>query len=282
MVFLAVLKSVFITVVLLIATGCTHFLFQPVREALFNHVEHGLAVENIYIEQDMRLHGWRLPAHGKSKGILLFFHGNGENISSHVGSVFWLPEKGYEVYLFDYRGYGQSDGIPEINGVVEDSVQMLKYAVNAARESGLKLFVLGHSLGGSLAITAMARLEGRAEVTALITANAFSDYRRVTRDILSQHWLTGLLRWPLSLLISNRYRPLDVITDIAPVPVYILHSEADKIIPARHADALYKVASQPKFLVKTVGGHNQNFALPENRKLLLDILEKHEISILNE
>ena len=65
MVFLAVLKSVFITVVLLIATGCTHFLFQPVREALFNPVEHGLAVENIYIEQDMRLHGWRLPAHGK-------------------------------------------------------------------------------------------------------------------------------------------------------------------------------------------------------------------------
>ena len=74
-------------------------------------------------------------------------------ISVHMSALFsGYPRKVYEVYLFDYRGYGQSDGIPEINGVVEDSVQMLKYAVNAARESGLKLFVLGHSLGGSLAI----------------------------------------------------------------------------------------------------------------------------------
>jgi alpha-beta hydrolase superfamily lysophospholipase len=273
-VFLTVLKLVLLGGVLLLTSGCTNFLFQPVRETLFNPSERGIQVEDIFLDnkQGIRLHGWHLPSQEKTKGILLFFHGNGENISSHVGSVFWLPRQGYDVYLFDYRGYGRSGGVPEINGIVQDTVQMLKYAVSIARQSGLKLYVLGHSLGGSLAITATARLDDKLKVTALITANAFSDYRQVTRDVLSQHWLTRLIRWPLSLSISNRYRPLDVIKDISPVPVYILHSDADKIIPAHHADALYTAASQPKYRVNTVGGHNQNFALPENRKLLLEIL----------
>ncbi|MEE9494054.1 MAG: alpha/beta fold hydrolase [Gammaproteobacteria bacterium] len=269
------MKLVLLTCLFFMLGGCTNVLFQPVRQAIFKPEEQGIDVNDLYINsgQGIRLHGWHLPAQKSLKGTVLFLHGNGENITTHVGSVYWLPAQGYEVYLFDYRGYGQSSGIPDIDGVVNDARSMLEYAIDRSQSSKTKLIVLGHSLGGSISIPATAGLADKQKITALITANAFSDYRQITRDVLSQHWLTNFLRWPLSFLISNHYRPLEMVADISPVPLYVLHSDEDEMIPSYHATALYQTALQPKYLLKTVGGHNQNFSLQKNRTLLLKILQ---------
>ena len=68
----------------------------------------------------MRLHGWFLPAQIPSRGTILFLHGNAENVSTHIGSVAWLPAEGFNVFLIDYRGYGLSEGVPTLDGLHRD------------------------------------------------------------------------------------------------------------------------------------------------------------------
>ena len=80
----------------------------------------GLAYQDVYLPtpDGVRLHGWYLPAQGEARGTLLFLHGNAENISTHIASVYWLPAQHYNVLLIDYRGYGESTGTPTLPGLV--------------------------------------------------------------------------------------------------------------------------------------------------------------------
>ena len=258
---------------LVFTSACTNVIFQPSREAFSNPVRLGLHVDELLIKSDGAiLHGWRLPARGATRGVVLFLHGNGQNISAHLGAVYWLPRQGFEVLMFDYRGYGQSTGKPDIDGVMEDTRNMLAWAARDSCTQGHKLTVLGHSFGGSLAIYATSMYRDKQQLNGLISISAFSDYREISRDALSRHWFTRLLEWPLSLTIDNDYRPVSVIGRIAPLPVYILHGQNDPVVPAYHADQLYAAARSPKYRLNLIGGHNDVFNPKQNRRILLKIL----------
>ena len=257
-------------------TGCTHLMFQPTSVRYSDPAGHGIELEDLNIESTdgVTLHGWHLPAQGTLRGSILFLHGNGANISSHIGGVYWLPAYGYEVFLFDYRGYGGSTGTAELDGVMRDAQTMIAYARDHLGPGSAGLTVLGHSMGGSIAIHALAQLPDRHEIDALVCVDAFADYRRVTRDALSAHWLTWAFQWPLSLTIDNRYRPADYIGALAPLPVFILHSKDDEIIPPEHADVLFQAAGQPRYRYELQGTHNQVLGLKQNQTLLLEILDR--------
>ena len=256
-------------------SGCTNLLFQPVKQQLFDPATFNIQVEEHYItsDTDIKLHGWRLPSKTDTRGTLVFLHGNAENISSHVGSVYWLPEHGYEVFLFDYRGFGKSTGATEISGMVRDTENMIVYASRHARSADHKVTVLGHSMGGSLAIAAVANIEDKSSINALITISAFSDYRLITREVLSQHWFTNVFSWPMSFTISNQYRPVSIVSEISPVPLYIMHSRDDEIIPVHHADKLFAAAKFPKNRIQLEGSHNMALVVKKNRQQLLNILQ---------
>jgi hypothetical protein len=259
---------------LLVLTACTSLIFQPTRIRYSEPARRGITVENLYIDSSdgVVLHGWRLPAVGPVRGSVVFLHGNAENISSHIGGVYWLAGYGYEVFLFDYRGYGRSTGTPQIDGVMHDAQRMITYARGHASSADHSVTVLGQSMGGSVAIYALAALPDRSGINGLITISAFSDYHLITRDALASHWLTRLLRWPLSFTVSNRYRPLDAIGKLSPVPVFVLYSEADEIVSTEHAQQLFESACPPRFLEALEGTHNRVLALRENRERLLEIL----------
>lgn len=76
-------------------------MFHPTRINYSEPSKLGIETEDIYLpgSDGVVLHGWRLPVVGQSKGSVVFLHGNGENISSHIGGVYWLPQYGYEVFL---------------------------------------------------------------------------------------------------------------------------------------------------------------------------------------
>jgi len=254
-------------------TACSDLIFQPSRVQYSEPEKMGIVTEDLYIPGDagITLHGWHLPAKGKIRGSVVFLHGNAQNISSHVGSVYWLPAEGFEVFLFDYRGYGQSSGEVDLDGIVRDATRMIDYArQHAAGKHGVT--VLGHSLGGSIAIAALAELPDRSGINGLISISAFSDYHLIARDALAGHWLTRALRWPLSFTISNRYRPADAISELAPIPVYILQADADEIIPAHHAQQLYEAAGSPRYRGALRGHHNEVLNEPDNQVRLLGIL----------
>ncbi|MDH5711031.1 MAG: lysophospholipase [Gammaproteobacteria bacterium] len=254
-------------------SACTGVLFQPQRFQFATPDQIGVIYDDIEIQSHDQtgLHGWKLLAKGESHGKVLFFHGNGENISTHFTNVFWLTSHGYDVYLFDYRGYGKSGGIAQIDAVIEDTDAMISYAVSQLDDNE-KLIVIGHSMGGSLAIHAVAHSQYKDRIKTLVTVEAFSDYHKITQDVLATSWLTWLLQWPLSLLVDNSYRPLDSVARLSPIPLLLLHSKQDEMISFDHAEALYKVAEEPKQLQIVTGGHNHIFEKNDNRQIVLDYL----------
>lgn len=252
-----------------LVAGCSGVFFHPTRPLLRTPDELGLVYRDVWFETDdgVRLHGWFLPAVGEAQGTLLFLHGNAENVSTHIGNVAWLPSQRINVLLFDYRGYGLSAGEPSLAGLHKDVEAALAavFALDGIDPDRIALF--GQSLGGSIAITALAASPFRHRVRALIVEGAFSGYRQIARDVLAGWWLTWPLQWPLALAIDNAYSPLQAIATIAPTPVLIIHGEADGIVPPRHAQALYAAAQEPKALWLVAGaGHVSALRQPEVRR----------------
>jgi len=265
-------RNLFLILILLLP-GCTNFLFVPIKPYPVTPDAAGILYEDIYIDSTdgIRLHGWKLNADEHTAGTILFFHGNGDNVSTQLPTSYWLAKAGYDVYVFDYREYGQSQGIAELDAVINDMEIMIGHVVNQLAENE-KLIIIGHSLGASMSIYSVAHSAYRDRIKALVTIEAFSDYHDVTQEILSRSWLFWLFQWPLSFTIDNSYRPLDSISLISPVPVLIMHSETDEMIDVSHAEKLYEAAKQPKSFQLIDSGHNNIFSKIENRKILLEYL----------
>ncbi len=256
--------------------GCSNMFFIPMKKLVRTPADIGLAYRDIEFESSdgMPLHGWLLPAEGEVKGSVLFLHGNAENISTHIGSVFWLPSEGYNVFLFDYRGYGKSGGAAELHGIMRDAEAALGEIIRLPETQDTPLIVYGQSIGAAISSYAVAHSEYRNHVDALIVESGFSSYRLIVREKLGDFWLTWPLQYPLSWTVSDRYKPIDAIPLITPIPLLLVYSEEDFIVPAHHGEQLFDAANEPKQLWRVPNGrHISVFARPEERQRLLDYLD---------
>lgn len=269
----------------LLTTACTQLLFQPLQQQVYSPTSVDLAYDDIYAvtADGVHLHGWKLhlPEQRSQQphaGSLIFFHGNGENISTQFGNVYWLVEYGYDVYLFDYRGYGASQGVPDLDAIVADYDVMLASVLGRIPKAE-KLIIMGHSFGAALSIYGVAHSQYRARIAGLISVAAFADYHDVTREVLARSWLTWALQWPLSWTIDNSYRPLDSVAQISPLPLLIMHSRDDEIINIHHGKDLFAAARSPRSFIEMRGDHNHSFNLASNRELLLGYLDQLALQV---
>lgn len=270
------IKNLLLVGFVLILQSCTQLLFYPLKPHLMTPHDLGVLYDDIYIKTDdnLILHGWQLYAEHEARAKIIFFHGNGENISTHMTMVAWLTEHNYDVIVVDYRGYGHSQGATDLAGSIADINSAIQYTIDELLEANQQLFVMGHSFGGSLSIAALAQQDYQGKVRALLSISAFSDYRDITQDALSSWWLSWVFQWPLSFTVNNDYSPKQLISSISPVDVVIIHGRDDGIVPVYHANVLYEHAKQPKYIDLTVGDHNRILLWPENRALVLDYLDK--------
>jgi fermentation-respiration switch protein FrsA (DUF1100 family) len=194
------------------------------------------------------------------KGTVVHLHGNGANITLQWGFSAWLVRQGFNVFVLDYRGYGASQGKPSERGAVEDAIAALRYLRGRPDVDAARLVVLGQSLGGAVAVAAVAAApEG---VKALAVESAFSSYRAIVREKLGEFWLTWPLQWPLSLLISDRYRPATQARYLPAIPLLVIHGTDDATVSYREGLRLYQAARQPKQLWTIAGGdHVQAFTI---------------------
>ncbi len=197
-----------------------------------------------------RLSGWFLPAADRKnprevKGTVVHFHGNAQNMSTHWRFVAWLPKQGYNVFVFDYRGYGESAGKPEPKGVFEDSNAALNYVRSRSDVDPERLFVFGQSLGGTNAI-AVVGSGNRAGVKAVAIESTFYSYSAIANDKLSG----------AGLLVSDTYASSKFVAAISPIPLLLIHGTADHVIPSTHSQRLLADAREPKRLIEVPGaGH---------------------------
>lgn len=205
--------------------------------------------------------------------IVLFLHGNAENISTHIGSVYWLPEQGVDVFLLDYRGFGHSKGSPFIPAVFQDVEASLIWLRQRFPER--RVYILGQSIGAAIATTSMAMFKDEYEISGLILDASLTGYQDIAQEVLGRSPITWIA-WPLAWLLPTKWDPLDYIEQISPKPILMFHSQADAVLPYDSGRALFEQAKEPKAWYESKGGHIQSFNYQEYRDVLLDfiILEK--------
>ena len=237
--------------------GCAEqFFYHPDRVIYETPARAGLAFEDVRFQSrdGTRLTGWFLPAIGVSspraaKATVVHFHGNAQNMSTHWRFVDWLPRAGYNVFVFDYRGYGGSEGSPTPLGLVEDSQAAIRHVRSRADVDGDKLVLFGQSLGGTNAIAALGSGD-RQGVRAAIIESTFASYS----SIASEKVYGG------GMLMSDTYSADRFIAALVPIPVLFIHGTNDGVIPAHHSERLFALAGQPKAFWKIDGGgHTEAF-----------------------
>ncbi len=219
-------------------------LYFPMRGMAADPAAAGLEFEDVdFVAEDgVRLHGWWIP-HPAARGTILHCHGNAGNISHRVGLARDLHELGVNVFLFDYRGYGRSRGLPGEQGTYRDA--RAAYEVVRARYQDAEqppIIVHGQSLGAAVAI----QLALDKPVRGLMIESAFASVPDMAAELYP--WLPrGLIRY--------RYDNLGKIGRLA-MPKLMAHGPADEIVPFRQGQLLYDRAARPKEFVRILGGHN--------------------------
>lgn len=235
----------------------------------------GLEYETVQLveEGEPTLECWLLKADAEeSRGLVLFFHGNAQNISYHLPSVSWLPAKGFDVFMLGYRGYGGSEGEPSREGLVRDGKRAVQYVRNKDLEGPLYFF--GQSLGGTIGLVVISDLPPGEPFDAAVIEAPFSSYRRIAQDKLAETGLLGYLFWPLTWFISERYSP-ERIDDPVRVPIWLVHGSADRVVPAYHLEKLKPLSSpNSKSSVIPNLGHIQVFQDEERRAEMVQFYTK--------
>lgn len=199
-----------------------------------------------------RIHGWYFSA-DNAKRTILMCHGNGENVADVAPEAeYWRDRFGAAVLVFDYRGYGKSDGSPCEAGVLADAEAAQTWLADRRRIPKESIVLYGRSLGGGVAVH-LAATQGAA---ALILDRTFSSLV----DVAAHHF-----RWlPVRWLMRNRYPSIDRIAKYHG-PLLQLHGEADGIVPWQLAKRLFDASStgcSPRIFV-LIPGLQHNDPIPE-------------------
>lgn len=261
--------------------ACAQSLFFHPNRRVYLSREQAEALAGVPIEvleipnrQGHRLHAAWLPAHGPThspaRGTVVQVHGNAANLTNHLPLVTWLPAQGYQVLAFDYQGYGASEGRPSLQGVVDDTIDMLDWVwARPDVQTAGPLIVLGQSLGGATALRAVSlRPKG---VTMLVLDSPFSSYRGVAIDVAQR--LPWWLRWMRPLVTLDLPSPRDDPLTALPQwhkPLVVIVGTADTVIPPDHGRTLWQAARAPKLLVEVLDGqHIDALQRPAVQALLL-------------
>ena len=274
--FHSIVLLIALIVALSLSAGCTYLFFKPGRRFISDPATQSYSPRDVYFKSaDGRtLNGWYFRARGEERGTILVCHGNVENLSTHVKLDLWLVEAGYNLFIFDYRGYGKSEGEPDVKGInldAEAALETLLAKLPRTRNDGVIVF--GKSLGGAVAVYTVANSPYRSCVKALILDSAFSSYRMIAREKIAKSIIGWPFQYPLSYLVSDDYSPVDYIKKVSPIPVLIMHGYQDEIVPEHHGRILYDAALPPKqFWELTLPGHVKSWTDEATRKRLLAYL----------
>lgn len=241
--------------------GCNHLFYYPSKEIFYPPENLKITYQSIkFTSQDgTNLSGWYFPTTGKkAKGTVVQFHGNAQNMTSHYLSVVWLVKEGYNLFTFDYRGYGESEGTPNQKGTVLDGTAALKKAWEL-HDKKSPFIVWGQSLGGAVLQASLANFPNLSDVRLIILESTFNSYRKVSYTLIKNGylWFLSPLAW---VLISDRYSGKNYMKKNK-IPLLVVHDENDQTVPFANAKDILEInpGSEELWQLK-MGGHLRAFA----------------------
>jgi len=228
-------------------TGLIFYPNMPGRKLVATPENIGLSYQNVELVtvDGIKLHGWFIP-HTKAKGTVLFFHGNAGNISHRLDSIKIFHRLELNVFIIDYRGYGQSEGKISEKGTYRDAEAAWNYLNNVQDISGKQIIIFGRSLGASIA----SWLASKHTPAALIIESGFTSV-----PSMGQRLYPFL---PIRWLSQYKYNTQQYVKNIT-CPVMVAHSKNDEIIPYEEGRDIFNAAAEPKQFLEMRGGHNDGF-----------------------
>jgi len=244
---LMVAIGVYLILVILLTLFQSSFVYFPTHDVDHNPSSAGLQYESVSIQSEdgVRLLGWYIP-HDSARATVLLCHGNGGNISHRVSLVKVLHDLGLNVLIFDYRGYGQSEGKPSEEGTYRDAKAAWLYLVRKKNIDPSDIIIHGRSLGGAVA-THLAR---EVNPGGLIIESSFTSVAAVAARMFPI--------FPIKLMIRYDYNSADNLAHCT-CPVLIIHSRDDDMIPFSFGRALYERANEPKSFLEISGSHDEGY-----------------------
>jgi fermentation-respiration switch protein FrsA (DUF1100 family) len=224
-------------------------LYFPDRPLRATPQAEGLAYEEVWFSASdgLKLHGWLVPA-PEARTTIVWFHGNAGNIGDRVHNIGYLHRRlGVNVFIFDYRGYGRSEGsrsdLSE-DATYRDGQGALAWVRGRPDLARTRVVYFGRSLGAAIAVE-MARMQPPA---GLILETAFSTLKDVAR-----------VHYPFVPLwfLQTKYESIRKLPEIR-VPLMIVHGDRDEVVPVEQAHRLYAVANEPKRLYIIRGAHHND------------------------
>lgn len=216
-------------------------IFFPSRDA--GPPPSGVMEQWLRSADGVRLHAWYAEA-GKDSPTLVWSHGNGGNIRDRADVLLMLRQRGLNVLAYDYRGYGQSQGRPDEDGVIRDA----QAAYDHLRDAGVaaeNLVCLGESLGGAVSL-ALAASRPCAAVVVVATFTTLKDVARHHYGVLGS-------------VVGGRFDSLSRVAALR-VPLLVAHGDQDEVVPFALGQRLYQAASMPKQFLRVPGAsHNTVF-----------------------
>ena len=242
----------------------SRLLFMPLSGIIQTPESAGLFAEDVWIEtaDGVRIHGWYFP-HEESEWIVVLSHGNAGNISGRIAIAETLLKSGAAVLMYDYRGYGKSEGRPSESGFYKDIDAVIGYLSDEREYPKQKIVMYGRSIGAAVAAYAAANYD----LGGVVLDSAFINLKRMVREV-----------YPFVPTYLAKYDfPTDeYILQLNGIPVMIMHSPGDEIIGFHHGEYLFELAPEPKRFIQLRGGHNDNFFLSR------DVIEQSWTDFLNE
>lgn len=225
----------------------SNYVYYPDRTLSADPGNIGLSFENVSFETTDRimLSGWFIPC-DNLRGFILFCHGNAGNMSHRLDSIQIFHRLRLGVFIFDYRGYGRSDGKPSESGTYRDVEAAWKYLVEERRITPNMIVIFGRSLGGAVAAwQAHNHTPG-----ALILESTFTSIPDVGAKLYPF--------LPVRLLSRYEYNTAAYLKEIN-CPILVVHSPDDEMMPFSHGRRLFETAKEPKEFLEISGSHNEGF-----------------------
>ena len=222
-------------------------VYYPEKEIVATPGDIGLEYRDVFFETEdgVKLHGWYVPVED-ARGTLLFCHGNAGNISGRVPLIQIFNGLGLSVFIFDYRGYGRSEGKPSEEGTYRDVFGALAYLEEVEGIPSTEVIALGRSIGGGVAT----KLAEAHDLEGLILDSSFTSAVELGRKVY--WWL------PIRFLARYRYDSLSRVGAIG-CPSLFIHSANDEVVPIAMGRRLFEAAPEPKHFLEIRGGHGDSF-----------------------